>query len=133
MSIQLPYIFTLETEPAKELLFVKYAALDKITPTYFGPYIDGYPMKATLELGFTDLSPLYRSSFEEMEARITVTESGIEEEKKLTKLQQLAKDINKVRASVREANRIKGVVTSKAIGIPNTAKSYLDEISRGAL
>ena len=90
-------------------------------------------MKATLELGFTDLSPLYRSSFEEMEARITVTESGIEEEKKLTKLQQLAKDINKVRASVREANRIKGVVTSKAIGIPNTAKSYLDEISRGAL
>jgi len=133
MSLRLPYIFTVESTPLKELLYVKYAALDKVTPTYYGPYIDGCPMRATVELGFTDLEPLYRSSFAEMKPRVTVSESGLPPEERLSTLQKLSQDLDKTRASIREANRLKSAVFTKGIGIPNTAKSYLDEVSRAAL
>ena len=133
MSLRLPYIFTIESTPLKELLYVKYAALDKVTPTYYGPYIDGCPMRATVELGFTDLEPLYRSSFAEMKPRVTTSESGLPPEERLSTLQKLSQDLDKTRASIREANRLKSAVFTKGIGIPNTAKSYLDEVSRAAL
>jgi len=132
MSLRLPYIFTVESTPLKELLYIQYAALDKVAPTYYGPYIDGCPMRASVELGFTDLEPLYRKSFIDMKPRVTISESGLPPEKKLNDLQKLSQDLSKTRASIREANRLKSAVFAKGIGVPNTAKSYLDEVGRGA-
>lgn len=138
LAIKLPYVFKIDSEPSHGFLRVENAALTTVSPTYYGPYIDGYPMRASIELTFVDLAPLYRETFDKMEPRVEAVESGIPKEKQLDRLQALAmeanKNINKVRAGIREANRIKGIAVGKvAIGIPNTAKSYIDEVTRGML
>lgn len=65
IGIKLPHIFKVYTSP-NELLHIRYAALEKVTSTYFGPWMEGYPMRAELQLEFTDLEPLYKDSYNDL-------------------------------------------------------------------
>lgn len=78
-----PYIFTIRTEPAG-LLWVSYAALVNVQPTYRGPYTDkGFPSSCELHLSFQDLEPLFNEMFtkDNMTSQKLVTESGTPEAK----------------------------------------------------
>lgn len=63
ISIKLPCVFSIETIPNTKMLNVDYAALEKVTSTYYGPWMKGLPMRAEVQCEFTDLEPLYRSTF----------------------------------------------------------------------
>ncbi len=66
-----PNVFTVKTDtpaggqssPSLPLLYIQYAALTQIQPTYKGPYVNGAPMACSLTLTFTDITPLFATSF----------------------------------------------------------------------
>ena len=64
VDYDLPKIFTVKSDPTG-LLYIKYAALTSVQPTWYGPYREGFPSKCELSLSFRDLLPLYRSTFDE--------------------------------------------------------------------
>lgn len=67
VAVKPPYIFDISTKYGNnyvDLLHIKNAALTAVQPTYFGPYIDGYPCKCELTLAFTEIDPLFRKSIE---------------------------------------------------------------------
>lgn len=73
-----PYIFSLQTftgdRKAVDIISIKHVAITSVQPTYMGPWIDGYPSKATVEIDFDDLNPLYRSTlYNEKHKRITTS------------------------------------------------------------
>lgn len=56
-----PYVFKIYSYPVN-WLNVRWAALESALPTYEGPYRNGYPTKASLQLTFVDISPLFREA-----------------------------------------------------------------------
>jgi len=58
-----PHIFSINSEPDADFLFVEYAALKAVQPTWRGPYIGGYPSSCELTLSFEDMTPLFHDSF----------------------------------------------------------------------
>ena len=56
-------------------LFLQYAALIQVQPTYYGPYINGGPLKLDLILTFQDITPLFSNTFE-AGTSVTTTSSG---------------------------------------------------------
>jgi hypothetical protein len=58
-----PHIFKVYTEPDVGIIRLNYAALTTVQPTYQGPYIDGNPTYAELQLQFDDIEPLYKKSW----------------------------------------------------------------------
>ena len=64
ISIDFPYMFSVETSPAS---WIKYTtlALTAVQPSWNHPYIGGYPSSCNLQLTFKDMSPLYRGAIEE--------------------------------------------------------------------
>ena len=58
-QITRPYIFRVYTTPVK-FLYLRYAALESILPNYSGPYRNGYPTSASVQLSFVELDPLYK-------------------------------------------------------------------------
>lgn len=71
-----PYIFSLQTwtgtSKAVDVISIKSVAITSVQPTYLGPWIGGYPSKATVEIDFEDLNPLYKSTlYNEQHKRIT--------------------------------------------------------------
>lgn len=64
---QLPNIFEVKTVRGDgtpvNLLNIKNAALTSIQPTYYGPYINGYHIRAELTITLIDMEPLEKSSF----------------------------------------------------------------------
>lgn len=71
-----PYVFrvntVLGTGQVIPLINIKNAALNNVNPTFQGPYKDGYPSFAELTLEFTDMSPLSKKTFEDIESRVSV-------------------------------------------------------------
>jgi len=61
-----PYVFRLQTYTGDgnsvDIISVKTVAIQSVAPTYYGPWIDGYPSKATVDINFIDANPLYRST-----------------------------------------------------------------------
>lgn len=73
-----PYIFSMQTwtgdNNAVDVISLKSVAITSVQPTYIGPWIDGYPSKATVEIDFDDLNPLYRSTlYNEKHKRISTS------------------------------------------------------------
>jgi len=73
-----PYVFSLQTytgdnQPV-DIISIKSVGIQSIQTTYDGPWLDGYPSKAQLDITFIDLNPLYRSTLlNEKHKKITVT------------------------------------------------------------
>jgi hypothetical protein len=72
-----PYVFSLQTytgdNQPTDIISIKSVGIQSIQPTYDGPWIDGYPSKAQLDITFIDLNPLYRSLLlNETNKKITV-------------------------------------------------------------
>ncbi len=72
-----PYVFSLQTftgsGEAVDIISVKTVGLNNVLPSYKGPWIDGYPSYASLDLDFIDANPLYRSTLtSERSKKITV-------------------------------------------------------------
>lgn len=72
-----PYVFNLQTFTGKsksvDIISIKTVALTSVQPSYKGPWIDGYPSSATVDLGFVDMNPLYRGTLiSERDKKITV-------------------------------------------------------------
>ena len=75
-----PHLFELKTsnlgssgqQPSQPLLNLKYAAITSIQPEYKGPYIDGGPISISLTLTFSDVTPLFDSTFSESGTSVTV-------------------------------------------------------------
>lgn len=63
IDFQMPYVFTLKSLNQSKMIYVKYAALESVQPTYLGPYRKGYPTKCELSVTFKDIEPLYRRSW----------------------------------------------------------------------
>lgn len=61
-----PYVFSLQTYTGDmksvDIISIESVAITTIQPSYKGPWIDGYPSYASLDIGFVDLKPLYRST-----------------------------------------------------------------------
>jgi hypothetical protein len=64
IDIKLPHIFSIEAIPNRDMLYVEYAALSKVTSTYYGPWMNGYPTRAEVQCDFIDVSPTYKSTFD---------------------------------------------------------------------
>lgn len=62
-QITRPYVFQVYTAPSR-FLYLRYAALESILPTYQGPYRNGYPSYANVQLTFVELDPLYNTQFD---------------------------------------------------------------------
>lgn len=64
-EFKFPYVFRVQTitGDGKETGLVNFtdAAIEQITPVYEAPYKDGYPMKATCQISFKDVNPVYRN------------------------------------------------------------------------
>lgn len=58
------------------MLNLEYAALVSVQPTYHGPYIDGTPLKLELQLTFTDVTPLFSTTFDYSGTSVTTGEIG---------------------------------------------------------
>ena len=63
IGIKYPYIFSLETNPGSGLIKADNTALRGVVVNWFGPYKNGFPARAKLDLTFTEIEPLYRSNF----------------------------------------------------------------------
>lgn len=81
-EIQFPYVFGLQTRNGKgeavRLVSTKAAVINSIQPTYKGPYINGYPSHANLDITFTVVQPTYRDTTfgdDRNKKNITVRES----------------------------------------------------------
>ena len=61
-----PYIFSLQTVTGDgqsvDIVSIKKMAITSVQPAYKGPWIDGYPSSAAVQVSFVDLNPLYRST-----------------------------------------------------------------------
>lgn len=61
-----PYVFQIQTYNGQgsrvDIISGDNMAIQTIQPSYKGPWINGYPSHATLDIGLMDLSPLYRST-----------------------------------------------------------------------
>lgn len=72
-EFQFPYIFGLQTYTgqgtAVPILSIRKVALTSVQPNYKGPWIDGYPSMASVDLTFVDLNPLYRTNLKDSKAR----------------------------------------------------------------
>jgi len=73
VNFNLPYIFEVYTEP-NQFLHVRNAVITAIQPTFKGPYRNGFPSVADLELTFMDLDPLYRDTFEEV-SKVSISDT----------------------------------------------------------
>ena len=62
VSIKWPAIFQVSSSPSN-IIQCRYAVLTAVQPSFHGPYKDGFPTSCSLVLSWTDLEPLYRSSF----------------------------------------------------------------------
>lgn len=58
-----PNIFEISTYPGN-ILKINHAAITSVQPTWYAPYIKGYPSKCELMVTVIDIEPLYRKSFE---------------------------------------------------------------------
>lgn len=58
-----PRIFSIATEPDSDFIYIEYAALKSVQPTWRGPYIGGFPSSCELLLSFEDMTPLFEDSF----------------------------------------------------------------------
>ena len=74
LGIEFPAVFSLRSEPAG-VLSVKYAALTSAQPTWIYPFKAGYPMSASVDLQFTEISPLYRQTLNQKNI-LNVTTKG---------------------------------------------------------
>ena len=63
-SIEFPHIFEVRTEPS-DLIKFGYAVINTIQPTWKGPFRYGNPFQCELQIGFTDMSPLFKKTIEE--------------------------------------------------------------------
>jgi len=63
-TIEFPYIFEVRTEPSDMIKF-GFAIINTIQPTWKGPFRYGNPFQCELQIGFTDMSPLFRKTIEE--------------------------------------------------------------------
>lgn len=65
-TVKFPYVFRLQTVNGKgreiDLIKIENACIDSVMPNYEEPYRNGYPMKASVTVNFTDINPTYRSS-----------------------------------------------------------------------
>lgn len=64
ISIGFPAVFRVYSTPFN-VINITHAALTAVQPTWKGPYKNGVPTMCDLLLTFTDISPLYRRSFEQ--------------------------------------------------------------------
>lgn len=62
-GIEPPRIFEIQSEPDNDFLYIEYAALKSVQPTWRGPYIGGWPSSCELQLSFEDMTPLFEDSF----------------------------------------------------------------------
>jgi hypothetical protein len=63
IRIKPPHLFKLYTEPHK-MVDIGEAALISVQPTWFEPYINGYPTRAELTLSFRELKPLFSDNIQ---------------------------------------------------------------------
>ena len=63
-NIELPYVFSIKTKLGDgrtvDMINIRNAAITSVQPTYYGPYIDGYPTKVELSLSFEDIELIDR-------------------------------------------------------------------------
>lgn len=64
-EIELPYLFQIRTKLGtggsyKDIVNIRAAAMSSIQPSYFNPYIEGFPTRCELTLTFIDVEPLNR-------------------------------------------------------------------------
>jgi len=63
IKIDLPYAFSIKSEPNEHIINVDFAALTSIQPTFMAPYDEeGQPMRVELTCTFTEIPPLYGDS-----------------------------------------------------------------------
>lgn len=76
-SFDFPHIFSLQTwtgdRKTVDIISIRDVAITSVQPTYIGPWIDGYPSKATVEVDFDDLNPLYRSTLYNEQSKAITT------------------------------------------------------------
>lgn len=58
ISIKWPYIFDIKSSVGN-LIYLEDMALTSVQPTFYGPYIKGYPTKCDLTCQFVEVAPLY--------------------------------------------------------------------------
>jgi len=92
-GIEYPHIFRIETNPPG-LINVKNAALTAVQPTFKGPYVDGRPIAADVQLTFKELDPLYSHVITNT-TPITVT----------IKSEKTDKDVDKTETSLQPATQ----------------------------
>ena len=67
-KVEVPAVFKLITKTGTgtviPLINMRYAVLTAVQPTFYGPYIKGYPSRCELTLEFQDMEPLTKSTFE---------------------------------------------------------------------
>jgi hypothetical protein len=63
-KVELPYVFQVRTKTGvdgyKDIVNMRCAAISSIQPTYFHPYVNGYPCKCELTITFIDIEPISR-------------------------------------------------------------------------
>jgi len=62
LDFEFPNIFEVYSKPS-DLIYIEYAALTSVQPSWYGPYRNGWPTKCELTVTFKDLLPLYQQSF----------------------------------------------------------------------
>lgn len=125
-----PYIFSLQTVAGNQnvdVLSVKSVALTSVMPTFRGPWINGYPSSATIDLDFADLNPLYRQTLLEEQNR-KISSSVKVKTNNRNKLQQLLDNIENARTTFRNT---KNTITNVSDRVKNARRNLsYDEISR---
>ena len=76
-----PFVYSLQTytgdNQPSNIISIKSAGIQSIQTTYDGPWIEGYPSKAQLDITFIDLNPLYRDLLvNKKHNKITVRSKG---------------------------------------------------------
>lgn len=126
-----PYIFSLQTVMGTgqnvDILSVKSVALTSVMPTFRGPWINGYPSSATIDLDFSDLNPLYRQTLLEEQNR-QITSSVKSKTNNRSSLQNILDDIETARTTVRN---VKNTITGVSDRVKNARRNLsYDEVSR---
>lgn len=68
IKIKWPSVFKIETSPIP-LIYIEYAALTSVQPTWSWPFKKGYSRNVSLDLTFTDIKPVYEETYRSIKTR----------------------------------------------------------------
>ena len=114
IDIEFPYYFEVITQPGEAIKYTT-CALEAVQSTYNVPWVNGYPVQASLQLTFKDISPLFRQTIKSGSIINVISRdenTAYNQDPSATK-----SDIGNLRASARQSlNRQRNIQAQRASG-----------------